>query len=272
MSRVNGKVAFVTGGAGGIGLGIAKAFARAGAKVAVADIDKAALEEATEGLRASGAEAVAVPLDVTDRAGWEAAVDQVEKSFGTVHLLVNNAGVSTAGMNFEDATPAIWDRVVAINLTGVYNGIHHFLPGMRAAGGGHIVNTASAAGLAGYPHLSPYAATKFAVVGLSESLHAEFESDGIGVSVLCPGLVRTRLWRTSRKVRELPDVDVPPDDVTAMSAKPYGMDPDEVGRRVLAGVENNDLYIFTHPEFRQPVLQRQEQLMRGFDQADSFSP
>jgi NAD(P)-dependent dehydrogenase (short-subunit alcohol dehydrogenase family) len=267
---LQGNVALITGSAGGIGLGIAQAFAEEGVKLALADIDEAALAEAAAGLRESGAEVIALPLDVTDRTQWEAAVTVVESFLGPVQLLFNNAGVSTLGMGIEDVTTRIWDQVVAINLTGVYNGIHFVLEGMRAAGGGHIVNTASMGGLAGFPKLSPYSATKAAVIALSEALDVELAPEGIRVSVLAPGGVRSRLWRTSRKVRGLPDTEVPPDDGSAQSAGPGGMDPYEVGRRVVAGVRNDDRYIFTHPEARPLLVQRFDRMLHDLDAADAF--
>jgi NAD(P)-dependent dehydrogenase (short-subunit alcohol dehydrogenase family) len=179
-------------------------------------------------------------------------------------------GVSTFGVRFEDIGPELWDRVIAINLAGVYNGVHYFLAGMQAAGGGHIVNSSSMAGLLGVPMGGPYAASKFAIVGLSESLRAELVDSAIGVSVLCPGSVRTRLWRTSRAVRGLPDVDVPPPELKGGSADPHGMDPDEVGRRVVDAVVADEPYIMTHPEFRDSVTERHAALLRGFERAAAF--
>jgi NAD(P)-dependent dehydrogenase (short-subunit alcohol dehydrogenase family) len=190
---------------------------------------------------------------------------------GPVQLLVNNAGVSTLGMPIDEVGPELWDRVISINLTGVYNGVHSFLDDMRGAGGGHIVNTSSMGGLLCGPLLAPYSASKAAVVGLSEALRAELAGSGIGVSVLIPGSVRTRLWRTSRVVRGLPDIDTPPADLTTGSADPNGMDPDEVGRRVLAAVSANEPYIVTHPEFRTSVEDRHARLLHGFDQAAAFA-
>jgi NAD(P)-dependent dehydrogenase (short-subunit alcohol dehydrogenase family) len=270
MDQLPGKVAFITGSAGGIGLGIARACAQAGMKVVLADVDEATLGQSAAELKETGAEVMAVPLDVTDRDGWARAARDVPAAMGPVQLLVNNAGVSTNGMLFGDIGPELWDTVVAINLTGVYNGIHYFLDGMRAAGGGHIVSTSSMGGLIGFPGLSPYSATKFGVVGLSESLRAELAADGIGVSVLCPGGVRSRLWRTSRAVRGLPDTDIPPDDVSGQSAT-AAMLPDEVGRRVLDAVAANELYIITHPEMRELIIQNNELLLRGFDRAAAFT-
>ena len=270
MDDLSGKVAFVTGAAGGIGLGIAQAFAEVGVRLALADIDESALAESVGELAASGAEAIAVPLDVTDRKAWAAAADRVRSELGPVQVLVNNAGVSTLGLRFEDVGPELWDRVVSINLTGVYNGVHYFLDGMRDAGGGHIVNTSSMGGLAGFPTLAPYAATKSAIVALSEVLQAELAEAGIGVSVLCPGGVRTRLWRTSRVVRGLPDTDVPPSGLSGQSASDTAMDPYEVGRRVLSAVLHNELYVLTHPEMRFVVVERHARLMHGFDSAEAF--
>ena len=271
VKELSGKVAFVTGSAGGIGLGIARAFAEAGMKIVLSDIDGPALEQsAAELAKETSAEVIAVPLDVTDRGGWARVAREVPAALGPVQLLVNNAGVSTLGMRFDEIGPELWDRVISINLTGVYNGVHYFLDGMRAAGGGHIVNTSSMGGLIGFPTLSPYSASKFAVVGLSEALSGELAESGIGVSVLTPGRVRSRLWRTSRAVRGLPDTDIPPSDASGQSAGPGGMDPDEVGRRVVDAVVANELYIITHPEMREFITQRHQRVMHGFDRAEAF--
>lgn len=272
IDEFEGKVAFVTGAAGGIGLGIARAFAETGMKVALADVDVETLRQSTADLQKTGAAVIAVPLDVADLVSWKAAAETVKAELGLVQVLCNNAGVSTLGMKFKDISPDLWSKVVGINLNGVYNGIHCFLDGMRTAGGGHIVNTSSMGGMLGIAELAPYVATKFAVVGLSEGLRAEFAPDGIGVSVLCPGGVRSRLWRTSRPIRGLPDTDTPPDDASAQSARSTGMDPYEVGLRVVDAVRNNELYIFTHAEFKAPIANRCEQLLAAFDRAAAFVP
>lgn len=269
MKDLAGKTAFITGSAGGIGLGIATALAEAGVRITLSDIDEAELEKSAAKLAESAGDVIAVPLDVTDRAGWLAAVQEVESALGPVQILVNNAGVSTSGMGIDEITPELWDHVVAINLTGVYNGIHYFLDGMRAAGGGHIVNVSSAAGLMGVPELTPYSATKFALVGFSEALRAELAESGISVSVLCPGGVRSRLWRTSRRIRGLPDTDAPPDDWSGQSANAT-MEPYEVGRRVLDAILSDELYIHTHPEFAPYVVRRHEEMMQAFDRAEAF--
>ena len=270
MEELAGKVVLITGSAGGIGLGIARACAQAGMKIVLSDIDQAELRQSAAELTRGGASVMTLRLDVTDRADWQRAAERVPSAMGPVQLLVNNAGVSTLGMKFDEISPALWDRVIEINLTGVYNGVHYFLAGMREAGGGHIVNTSSMGGLIGSPTLAPYSAAKFGVVGLSESLRAELAEWGIGVSVLCPGGVRSRLWRTSRPVRGLPDTDTPPSDMTGQSARPEAMDPYEVGRRVLDAVAADEFYIITHPEFRQAVEARHDVLRRGFDRAEAF--
>jgi NAD(P)-dependent dehydrogenase (short-subunit alcohol dehydrogenase family) len=269
MADWAGKVAFITGSAGGIGLGIARACAAEGMKIVLSDIDQGELERSADGLRQAGGDVLAVPLDVTDRDGWERTARDVHAAAGPVWLLVNNAGVSTNGLPFDQVSPPLWDRVTSINLTGVYNGIHTFLPDMLRADSGHIVSTSSIGGLVGAPALGPYCATKFALVGLSEALRAELSETGVGVSVLCPGGVRTRLWRTSRAVRGLPDTDIPPEDNSGQSARAR-MQPDEVGRRVLDAVRAGEFYIITHPEFRGPVAERHERLVRGFDRAEEF--
>jgi NAD(P)-dependent dehydrogenase (short-subunit alcohol dehydrogenase family) len=270
MEELAGKVALITGSAGGIGLGIARACAHEGMKVVLSDIDEAELRQSAAELTRSGASVMTLRLDVTDRADWQNAAERIPSAMGRVQLLVNNAGVSTLGMKFDEISPALWDRVIEINLTGVYNGVRYFLEGMRDAGGGHIVNTSSMGGLIGSPALAPYSAAKFGVVGLSESLRAELAEWGIGVSVLCPGGVRSRLWRTSRQVRGLPDADTPPLDVSGQSARPEAMDPYEVGRRVLDAVVADEFYIITHPEFRAAIEGHNEALLHGFDRAKAF--
>jgi NAD(P)-dependent dehydrogenase (short-subunit alcohol dehydrogenase family) len=267
MRELSGKVAFITGGASGIGFGIAQVFAEQGVKIAIADIDPTTLESAVEKLRATGATAIGVQLDVTDRSGWEAAVKQVTAELGQVQLLFNNAGVSTLGLRFEEVPPEMWDRVIAINLTGVYNGMHYFLDGIRQAGGGHIINTASMGGLFGVPTLSPYSASKAAVIMLSEAVRAELADENVGVSVLAPGGVRSNLWRTSRAVRGLPDTDVAPTDASGQSSNDLAMDPYIVGQYVLRAVLENELYVITHPEMAPAVAARGDALLAAFDSA-----
>jgi NAD(P)-dependent dehydrogenase (short-subunit alcohol dehydrogenase family) len=279
VKDLSGKVALVTGAASGIGLGIARACADNGMKVALCDIDEPVLEQSAAALAEAGADVLALTLDVTDREGWARAAEEVPAAMGPVQLLVNNAGVSTAGMRFDEIRPELWDRVISINLTSVYNGVDVFLGGMRSAGGGHIVNTASMAGLvgypglalAGYPGLAPYCTTKAGVIALSEALRHELAEAGIGVSVLCPGSVRSRLWRTSRVVRGLPDVDTPPPGLRSGSIDPNGLDPYDVGCRVVAAVLADELYVITHPELRESVARHYEDVLGAFDRAPRFA-
>lgn len=269
MEIAAGAVAFVTGGAGGIGRGIAEALAEQGARIALADRDEAELAVAVHEMSSAGAEVIAVPFDVTDRDSWTQASNSVHESLGPVQVLVNNAGVSTLGVPFDEVAPTVWDRVVAINLTAVYDGIRTFLDDLIRTHG-YIVNTASAGGLAGAPLLAPYSATKAAIIALSESLNAELAEAGVGVSALCPGGVRSRLWRTSRAIRGLPDVDAPPDDLSGQSAT-AAMLPIEVGRRVVNGIRHADLYIMTHPGLRAITDQRSERINAGWDSAARFA-
>lgn len=248
-----GRTAFVTGGGSGIGRAIARALAREGARVALADIDGEALARETAAL---GDAAMAVTLDVTDRDAWARARQEVEARFGPVSILVNNAGIGP-DLNPLDAIPeAHFDRIVAIKLTGTYNGVRCLVPSMRAAGnGGHIVNTASMAGLIASAKLGGYTASKFAVVGLSEVLRAELESDGIGVSVLCPGLVTTNLGRSAGR---------PP--------RADGMDPAVVGDLVIRGIRENRMHIVTHGQHRGLVADRMARVVAAFDDIPTDLP
>ncbi|MGY0499312.1 SDR family oxidoreductase [Nocardia sp. FBN12] len=259
MQPLAGRTAFITGGANGIGLGIARACARQGAKIAIADTDREALEAAKGDLVAL-TEAEAYHLDVRDRDAFERTADKVEQALGPVTLLFNNAGVSDSTsprkMNFR-----AWDWVMDVNLNGVYNGIQTFVPRMLDRGHrGHIVNTASVAGhiVAGSGFL--YHTSKFAVVGLTESLDAELDSYGIGASVLCPGQVATNIVNNTIRMR--PD-GTPPHSakVAAILAdvqqqlNDRGADPDVVGEMVLAGIERDSLYIFTDDNYL-PLIHR----------------
>jgi len=249
MDRVDGKVAFITGGARGIGLGIARAFARTGVKLALADIDQAALVAAKSELSDITAVETFI-LDVRDRSAYARVADETESRLGPVSILCNNAGVA-GGQHVTRLTYEYWDWAIGINLNGVVNGIQTFLPRMlKRGGGGHIVNTASGAGLAATSAGLLYTTSKFAVVGLSESLRLELEPYQIGVSVLCPGPVNTRIISNSRDTQ-------PPAQTTdetklretalaqANAFLAAGADPNQVGEMVLAAVKANQLYIHT---------------------------
>ncbi|WP_242124112.1 SDR family oxidoreductase [Sphingobium sp. Sx8-8] len=256
MLDLSEAVALVTGGAGGIGLAVARSLAGAGVRVALADIDAPTVRSAAAEL---GDGAIAIPLDVRDRNAWDAARAMAEARFGPVDILVNNAGIGPDGYRLDETTPESFDRIVAINLTGMFNGIHCFVPGMRARGRGHVVNTASMAGLTAMPRLGGYTATKFAVVGLSEVLRAELAPDGVGVSVLCPGLVKTRLGETSHALGSDRSPDLP------LSPSVEGMDAGRVGDAVLAAIRADRPLIITHGEHRRMVEKRMERVLAAFD-------
>jgi NAD(P)-dependent dehydrogenase (short-subunit alcohol dehydrogenase family) len=261
ITELRGKVAFITGAAGGIGLGIARACVGAGMKVAMADIDAAELERSAEALGRNGGDVRAVPLDVTDLGAWEAARQRVEADLGVVQLLCNNAGVSAMGIAIEELTPDLWRNVNAVNYDAVFYGVRTFLSGMEATGSGHIVNTSSnSAAIGALPKLAVYVASKAAVIGLSEALRVDLAPRGVGVSVLIPGAVRSRLWRTSRRVRGLPDIETPPEDISGQSARAPG-DPVKVGKMVLDAVLRDDPYIFTDAAQHDRIERRFEAIL-----------
>lgn len=249
--EIAGSTALVTGAGSGIGLAIAKALHAHGVRVAVADIDREAAARAAAEL---GEHAIALGFDVADRDAWASARETIETTLGPVSILVNNAGIGPSLDPLEAADPAHFDRMIAIKLTGTFNGIHCFVPGMRARRSGHVVNTASMAGLIASARLGPYTASKFAVVGMSEVLRAELEDAGIGVSVLCPGLVSTNLGR-ERRAR------------TGFPAISGGIDPAVVGALTIDAIRNNRAFIVTHGEYRSVVSERAERILSAFDLA-----
>ena len=199
MDDVRDRVAFVTGGASGIGLGIAKALLGAGAKVVIADLRPDHLDEAKAALAAYDNRLLGIELDVTDRDAMADAADRVEQAFGRIDILVNNAGVGIEGP-LGEASYADWDFGLAVNLGGVVNGLQTFVPRIRAGGsGGHVVNTASLAGLVQMPSfMAIYATAKAAVIALTESIRDDLARDGIGASVLCPGPIKSRIHELER--------------------------------------------------------------------------
>jgi NAD(P)-dependent dehydrogenase (short-subunit alcohol dehydrogenase family) len=270
IGEVKGKVALVTGAASGIGLGIAKACAIAGMKVALADIDQRALADAVVALSEDGAEVLAVDLDVADPLGWERAITTVDTAFGPVRLLCNNAGISVTGLPFANVGPEIWNQVMRVNLDSMYFGIHACLDTMITAGGGHIVNTSSLGGLfGGATTIAPYAATKAAAITLSECLREELAPLGIGVSVLIPGGVRSNIWKSARRLRGLPELEVAPDDVSGQSAR-AARDPDDVGRMVLTGVREDAPYIFTDCTQTERLRQRFDRILAASASAEDL--
>jgi NAD(P)-dependent dehydrogenase (short-subunit alcohol dehydrogenase family) len=270
MENVEGKVAFITGGANGIGLGIARAFVNAGMKVVIADIRSEALESAGAQFAEAGhADDVAtVELDVTDRKAMAAAADFAEATFGKVHVLVNNAGIGIGGplmaAKYDD-----WDWGMDVNLGGVINGIVEFLPRLNSHGeGGHIINTSSMAAVVPMRVASIYITAKSAVLGLSEEMRGELEEEGIGVSAFCPGPVQSNIKYSGElrpdKYKKDSGYAQFERQLSERPNSPLWMTMEEVGERVLAGLKNNDLFIFTHREFREGLAERCRKMLDSF--------
>ena len=275
MREVRGKTAFVTGGASGMGLAMVRSFARAGMKVVAADVEQAALDAVQAEFESANVEFLALKVDVTDRDAMEQAAADAEARFEKIHVLCNNAGVAVGGpidqMAYND-----WDWVVGVNLGGVVNGLQAFLPRIKAHGeGGHIVNTASMAGHLAIPGLSVYTATKFAVVGISETMRADLASDNVGVSVLCPGIVNTNIFTSERnRPAALPgtdfallgDANAPEAEQAARLAELQAgaLDPAIVGDMVLHAIREDEFYIFSHPELKPMADARQDELAGAY--------
>ncbi len=268
MKEVRDKVAFITGGASGIGLGIAEAFVDAGMKVVLADLRQDHIDQALTVFRKRGQlrSVHAIRLDVTDRAAMAAAAEETVGTVGGPHLLVNNAGVGIQGP-FSGITFADWDFGLAVNLGGVINGLQTFLPRIRAHGeGGHIVNTASLAALVPMPaQFVIYRTAKAAVVTLSEGIRADLAQENIGVSVLCPGPVRTNIHELGKNRPAQFSVGAAFDAAEkaggAQVSFPSMLEPAEVGSLVLQAVRNDDLYIITHGEWRRQAEGRHAALI-----------
>jgi NAD(P)-dependent dehydrogenase (short-subunit alcohol dehydrogenase family) len=272
-----GKAAFVTGGASGIGLALGRAFLDVGMKVMLADVEASALEKALQSLSNYDNRVRGVRCDIADPDSMDRAAQAAFEAFGNVHVVCNNAGVA-AGGGIDNISVDNWRWVVDVNLMGVVYGVRSFLPHMmKHREGGHIVNTASMAGMINGMGFSPYAATKFAVVAMSEGLAMQLQPHGIGVSVLCPEFVRTGIGESGRnrperyeKPRPL-DPASPAAQLVAEIARQLeaGIDPAEVAAKVLAAIRNEELYIFTHPNMRQSVDGRFAAIQAAMDRVNS---
>jgi NAD(P)-dependent dehydrogenase (short-subunit alcohol dehydrogenase family) len=265
MRDVEGRVAFITGGGSGVGLGMARAFLAAGMNVAIADVRADHLEEATAAL---GGNVLAIRLDVTDREAFARAADETERALGNVHVLCNNAGINLFN-DIADATYQDWDWVLGVNLGGVVNGVVTFVPRIKAhRQGGHVVNTASMAAFVAGPGAGIYTTAKFAVHGLSDALRWSLLPHGIGVSMVCPGLVKSKIYESGLIRPEELSTDVTPADEEFMRILPglheAGMDPDEIGEKVLRAIRRNDFYVFTHPDHREELREIFEQTLAAF--------
>ncbi len=281
MKQVEGKVAFVTGGASGLGLAMVRSFLRAGMKVVAADVEDAALARVREEFSGNNA-FMAIKLDVTDRAAMARAADETERAFGNVHVLCNNAGVVVNG-RIDNLTYQDWDWVMGVNLGGVVNGLQTFVERIKRHGeGGHIVNTASIAGQIALQGLSIYNAGKYAVVGISETIRQELAPLNIGVSVLCPGIVTTGIGNSGRNRPSELNASAQRGPAASEEASPGNdeaaggqaqldellnrhLDPAVVGDMVLDAIRNDDAYIFTHPELKPMVEARFAQIAGAFD-------
>ena len=277
MRELVGKTAFVTGGASGIGLALGRAFAQAGMKVMLADIEADALTAAVKGLQHVRPDVRGVICDVADPSSVERAAKASYEAFGNVHVVCNNAGVA-AGGGIDNISLDNWRWVLDVNLMGVLHGIRSFLPHIRGHGeGGHFVNTASMAGMESGLGFSPYGASKFAVVGMSEGLAAQLGPLGIGVSVLCPSFVRTRIGESGRNrpQRYGPTPSLDPNSPAAAvvaeitSRLQAGLDPAAVAERVLDAIRNDELYVFTHPNMRGEVDERFAAIQAAMDKVVS---
>jgi NAD(P)-dependent dehydrogenase (short-subunit alcohol dehydrogenase family) len=270
MDPFKDRVAVITGGAGGIGMAMARAFAARGAKIVLADLDEPALGAAVRELEKSGAQAFGVPTDVSKPASVEALAEATLRRFGAAHIVCNNAGIATFGP-IAKSTRKDWEFTMNVNFWGVVNGVQTFVPRLIDQGqGGHVINTASMAGLVGMRWLGVYCASKFAVVGLTESLFVELRDQGIGASVLCPMVVATNINANSLRMRpaELRNPagsDIPQTGGDAPPLVGGTIQPEELARRVVRAVERRELYILTHPEQREILKRRGARLDAAFN-------
>jgi NAD(P)-dependent dehydrogenase (short-subunit alcohol dehydrogenase family) len=266
FADLEGKVAVVTGGASGIGKGIAEALKNEGAELVIADIEDGALQATAEELGATG-----IQTDVSSAESVGALATEVVERFGTAHVLVNNAGIGPMG-RIADLTLDDWRWMVGVNLWGVIHGIHAFLPILKGnEEGGHIVNTSSMAGLVGMPGLGSYTLTKYGVLGLTEVLAKELEEDGskVGATVLCPGTIHTNIGTSSRNrpgdnAGGLHDVDISQEGSEVDMSGVRWMIPIEVGAIVVDAIKRGDLYALTHPDWWDMVEPRFQNIAGAF--------
>ena len=282
MENLRGKTAFITGGASGIGLGIAKAFAKEGMNIVIADMRQNAIDETLQLFEENGWPAFGVQLDVSDRAAYTKAVDAAEAKFGNIHLLVNNAGIGCTGGPLWSVTHKDTDIAVRINLIAVLNGIQEIVPRMIKHGeGGHIVSTASKAAIVPVPGCGLYNVTKSAVAAIMESLASDLTGTNIGASAFCPGGYQSNLGASSTEVtaRILGEEPAPPPAPPSGAAAEAMMaswsevirSTDDAGARVVRGVKRGDLFILTHSEFKEGIEVKLEAVRKSIP-ADEPNP
>jgi NAD(P)-dependent dehydrogenase (short-subunit alcohol dehydrogenase family) len=276
QGNIEGKVAVITGAGSGIGFALAARLSEAGAKVVLADVERRALETAADSLRGRGAEVLAVATDVSDATQVEALAAATIDHYGEVHIVCNNAGVGSRGLAMAELPIQDYQWVLGVNLFGVIHGINSFLPHLRAQDQGHIINTASIAGLAPLPGMGPYSAAKAGVVALSETLHMELQAEGsnVDVSVLCPGWVRTGLGTSDRNRPEALAVSFTSEQAQQVQARREtiadiftrdAIDPDVVADLVFDAITERRFYVFTHPEMGAEVAARFDRINNGED-------
>lgn len=271
MKDFAGRTAFVTGGANGIGLGLARALLDQGCKVAIADIRQDSIAEALRVL--DNREVIGIQLDVSSREGFARAADEAEAALGPVSLLFNNAGINLF-QTIDESSYDDWDWVLGVNLHGVINGVMTFVPRMKERGqGGHVVNTASMASFLAGPAPGIYNCSKFAVRGLSESLRYSLAPHGIGVSVLCPGLVKSHIYASDEVRPDALREHAKQADTVFVDRLAHvhqsGMEPDEVAATVIAAIRANRFYIFSHPEFRDELREVFDEIIADYPDGEA---
>ena len=274
MSQFAGKTAIISGGAEGIGLSIAKALGEQKMNIVLGDIDQKNLEKASLELRGSGISVLPVTLDVADETQWHNAAQQAIERFGKIHMVVNNAGIGGDTGPIQNAQTKGWQWALDVNLMGVMYGAKVIVPWIKQHGeGGWIINVASMAGMGGIPYNGAYTATKTAVVALSESWAAELQSKGIKVSVLCPAFVQTRIYDSDRNrpLKYQNDIATPTNEDSFADKTKHlvenGIDVSIVGKRVVEALNDGELYIFTHPNYRAIVQRRFQAIDAAFERA-----
>jgi NAD(P)-dependent dehydrogenase (short-subunit alcohol dehydrogenase family) len=274
MNQFTGKTAVISGGGEGIGLSIAKALGEQKMNIVLADIDASNLEKASAELEQAGVPVLGVALDVAEEAQWQEVARQALERFGSIHMLVNNAGVVGGSGSIENQNAKNWEWALNVNLMGVVFGAKVMVPLIKEHGdGGWLVNVASMAGMGGVPYGGAYSATKSAVVALSEGWAGELKSDGIAVSVLCPAFVQTRIYdsQRNRQTRYQSDRTDSSDKSgvlgKAKAAVQNGINPSIVGERLVEALSAGELYIFTHPNYRPVVQYRAKMIDAAFERA-----
>ena len=277
-NQFSGKTAIISGGAGGIGFALAEEFGQLGMKVVIADIDQEQLAQAEKQLQDANIQVLACPLDVTSAEQWQATLTAAEAKFGNIHLLVNNAGVGGIPGIIDNTKLETWKWVLDVNVMGVVNGTQIVGPSMKRHGeGGWIINVASMAGMMGIAHSGAYAASKAAVVSMTESWAAELKPHKIAVSALCPAFVKTRIHESLRNLQPAyQGIKEQGDEVMstkggenhAKALVESGIPTSVLAKRVVEALQSQQTYIFTHPNFRNPVAYRASLLDGAFKDAE----